>query len=69
MTGALHRYHDQNAHSYEPCIDLSETRVPVTEARAWPHHRSFRIPDRAFYIIAIANLMTAKGHDQMVWIV
>jgi hypothetical protein len=61
MAGALRRYDDQNGHSYEPCIYPSETGGPLTEAHAWPHHRSFRIPDRSFYNNAIANLMTATG--------
>jgi len=64
MAGALRRYDDQNGQSDEPCIDPSETGGPLTEAHAWPHHRSFHIPDRAFYNNAIANLMTAKSHER-----
>jgi hypothetical protein len=64
MAGALRRYDDQNGHSYDPCIYPSETGGPLIEVDARPHHRSFRIPDRAFYNNAIANLMTAKGHER-----
>jgi len=60
MAGALRRYDDQNAHSYEPCIYPSKTRVPLTEAHETPYHR-FRTPDRTFYNNAIVNLMTAEG--------
>ena len=64
MAGALRRYNDQNAHSYDPCIYPSETGGALTEAQAWPHQRSLRIPDRAFYINAIANLRTVKSHSR-----